>query len=217
MKALEARNLTFQYRGRLSPVLDNISFDLEAGKIVLVTGPSGCGKSTLGYCISGVIPRLIKGHLQGTVVRQGRVGIVFEDPDTQILFPTVEDELAFGPENLCLPRDEIEKRINSTLEVLGLTGLRKHNPSRLSGGQKQLVVLGGVLTMEPDIMVLDETLSQLDAAAQESVKRVFEAFKQQGKTIIMIEHDRSHLNIADEIWYLENGKMSQFPAQKGER
>ncbi len=210
MKAVEARAVTFSYKGQAVPVLDKISFVLEQGQIAAITGPSGCGKSTLGYCLCGVIPNLIKGDFRGEVSWQGRIGIVFQDPDSQIFFPTVEDELAFGPENLCLPRQEIGERIDKTLAQLGLTDLRLANPSRLSGGQKQLVALGGVLTMSPDIFVLDESLSQLDEATRPKIKGALLALKQQGKTLIMIEHDKNNMDIADQIWYLNKGGLERL-------
>jgi energy-coupling factor transport system ATP-binding protein len=210
MTAVEARAVTFQYHGHSSPILNHISFSLPKGQIAALTGPSGCGKSTLGYCLCGVIPRLIQGIFEGEIKWSGRAGIVFQDPDTQLFLPTVEDELAFGPENLCLPRAEIGKRISSVLELLGLTEFRGENPMQLSGGQKQLVALGGVLTLAPDLIILDETLSQLDKAAQARVNTIISGLKQEGKTIIMIEHDKDNLYIADQLWLLDAGKLVPF-------
>jgi energy-coupling factor transporter ATP-binding protein EcfA2 len=145
MRMLEAKSISFRYSGQTPN---------DSGKCYLVFGSrsNNCtyrsfrgGKSTLGYCLSGVIPTLIKGEFSGRITRQGRIGIVFQDADAQVFLPTVEDELAFGPENLCLPRQEIEDRINGILELLNIEELRLKNPARLSGGQKQLVALGGVL------------------------------------------------------------------------
>lgn len=215
MRAAEVRNLTFQYKGQSEPVISDISFDLAAGQIVGLTGPSGCGKSTLGYCLCGVIPRLIKGDFYGQVNLNGRAGIVFQDPDAQLFLTTVEDELAFAPENLCLPREEIEARITGTLELLGISDLRHEKPSRLSGGQKQLVALGGVLTMAPDVIILDETMSQLDDIARAKVKQVLLSLKRESKTIIMIEHDLDTMSVADQIWLLHQGKL-QYQTTSGE-
>lgn len=214
MNAVEARDITFSYQGQAAPVLDNLSFTLGQGQIAVITGPSGCGKSTLGYCLCGVIPNLIKGDFKGEVSWRGRAGIVFQDPDSQIFFPTVEDELAFGPENLCLPRAEIGERIDNTLELLGLTDLRLANPSQLSGGQKQLIAIGGVLTLSPDIIVLDESLAQLDETARPKIKSILLSLKQQGKTLIMIEHDKNNMDIADQICYLNKGKLARIPAAR---
>jgi energy-coupling factor transport system ATP-binding protein len=215
MRMLEAKSVSFRYPEQTDMVLENVSLVLEKGQIVALTGPSGGGKSTLGYCLCGVIPDLIKGDFSGWISRQGRVGIVFQDADAQVFLPTVEDELAFGPENLCLPRQEIGARISSVLELLGIEDLRLKNPARLSGGQKQLVALGGVLTLAPDIIVLDETLSQLDQIVREKVKRILLALKKQGRTIIMIEHDSKITNIADRIWLLEEGRLKLLPSQAG--
>jgi len=212
MKAVDARGITFRYKGQRSFVLENVNFELEQGRIAALTGPSGCGKSTLGYSICGVIPTLIKGEFSGAVTRRGRAGIVFQDPDTQIFLPIVEDELAFGPENICLPREEIGEKIRSALELIGLTELRMKNPAQLSGGQKQLVALAGVLTLSPDIIVFDETLSQLDLAAQDMVKKVLLALKREDKTLIMIEHKKEFLEIADEIWFLNKGELVRRPS-----
>lgn len=212
MIAVQAKSISFRYKGQTDKVLANVSLALKSGQIVALTGPSGSGKSTLGYCLSGVIPDLIEGEFSGSVHLQGRAGIVFQDPDTQIFLPTVEDELAFAPENLCLPRQEIGDRISGVLTLLGLEELRMADPAKLSGGQKQLVVLGGVLTLAPEIIVLDETLSQLDIAARERVKRVLLALKRQGRTIIMIEHERKIIDIADQIWVLERGRLSRVNA-----
>lgn len=211
MKAVEARAITFQYKGQTSPVLENVFFTLEPGIIAAITGPSGSGKSTFGYCLCGVIPDLIEGDFSGEVVLQGRSGIVFQNPDTQIFLPTVEDELAFGPENLCLSREEIGRRISSVLDLIGLTALRYENPAVLSGGQKQLVALGGVLTLSPEIIVLDEILSSLDSAAKQKVIRILLGLKKQGKTLIMIEHEKNNLEIADQIWRLDKGRLERLP------
>ncbi len=212
MLAVEARALSFRYQGQHTLVLDKVNFNLEQGKIAAITGLSGCGKSTLGYCLSGVIPRLIKGDFSGEVNLQGRVGIVFQDPDTQIFLPTVEDELAFGPENLCLAREEIREIISCNLELIGLKELRTENPATLSGGQKQLVALSGVLTLSPDILVLDEPLSQLDNSAKDRVKSILLGLKEEGKTLIIMEHDKKNLLLADQIWCLERGRLFQLPA-----
>ena len=215
MIAVEAKAIHFRYPEQITPVLDGLDFQLKSGQTAAITGASGCGKSTLGYCLCGVIPRLFKGEFPGEVRMQGRVGIVFQDPDSQIFLPTVEDELAFGPENLCLSRLEIGDRVQRTLDLMGIKNLRQENPATLSGGQKQLVVLGAVLTLEPDILVLDEPLAQLDGAATDRVKSILLALKKQGKTLIIIEHDQRNLHLADEIWRLERGQLFQVSGRGG--
>jgi energy-coupling factor transport system ATP-binding protein len=207
MKVLKAEDITFKYGKHGNLLFSNLCFNLREARIVAITGPSGSGKSTLGYCLAGVIPDLIEGVYDGKVERKGQVGIVFQDPDTQIFFSAVEDELAFAPENLCVEREEIGDRIGKVLKDLGIEDLKESNPSRLSGGQKQLVALGSVLTLVPKILILDETLSQLDNAARLQVKRLLSELKAGGVAIVLIEHEKQNYDIADEVWLLEDGKM----------
>lgn len=185
----------------------DISLELEKGRIVAITGPSGSGKSTLGYCLAGVIPRLLEGEYSGAVEIAGRPGIVFQDPDIQVFLPAVEDELAFAPENLCLSPEETGTRIAETLQKLGIPHLLNADPNQLSGGQKQLIALGGVLTLCPDVLILDETLSQLDRESKDRIKLHLLELKAKGVSIVLIEHHSINYDIADEIWLLEKGKL----------
>lgn len=216
MTAVDVKSVSFKYKGQAENVLDNVSFEIKSGQIIAVTGPSGCGKSTLGYCICGIIPGMIRGEFSGSVTLKGSVGIVFQDPDTQIFLPTVEDELAFGPENLCLPREEIGIRI---AEVLGMTGMadnRMQNPSKLSDGKKQLTALSGVLTMYPEILILDETFSHLDISARKTLKEILLSLKKRGTAIILIDHEKKNMEIADQVWYLKRGKLTKVFSENGE-
>jgi len=216
MISVDVQSVSFKYKGQENNVLDNVSFEIESGQIIAVTGPSGCGKSTLGYCICGIIPGMIKGEFSGCVTLKGRAGIVFQDPDTQIFLPTTEDELAFGPENLCLPGEEIGKRITEVLEITRLTDLRTENPSKLSDGRKQLTAFGGVLTMSPEILILDEPFSHLDISARETLKEIIISLKKRGGTIILIEHEKKNMEIADQVWYLKYGKLKKISSENGE-
>lgn len=208
---LRARSVGFRYPGMSQWLFEEVDFEAHEGQIVAITGPSGCGKSTLCCCLAGVIPRFISGEMKGDIKTEGRVGMVFQDPDSQLFLPTVEDELAFGPENLCLPRDEIGRCIETVLHQIGLTHLRASNPAKLSGGEKQLVALGGVLTLRPDVIFLDEALGQLDRAARQRIGALLNGLKQQGKIIIMIEHEPDNLKLADLIWRLEAGRLAAGP------
>ncbi len=147
---LEARDVSFNYLGG-KRLFERVNLQVNAGECVAITGASGCGKSTFCHILAGIIPRSIEGELSGDVFIEGKnicemslcdvikiVGIVFQNPDSQLFAPTVEDEIAFGPENLCLPREEIEKRITDSLDTVGMSDYRFSAPSRLSGGQKQL-------------------------------------------------------------------------------
>lgn len=214
MASVKAKEIEFRYKGQKTPLFSNIFFSLEKGKIAAITGPSGSGKSTLGYCLSGVIPNIFQGIYSGHVEITGRAGIVFQDPDTQVFLPAVEDELAFAPENLCLPREETGNRINKALRDLGIPDLRQIDPSRLSGGQKQLVALAGVLTLEPDLLILDETLSQLDKESKWKVKELLLMLKEKGVAIILIEHNAKSYDIADEIWLLRDGELANITSHK---
>jgi len=220
---IEVDNLWFKYHGQDDYLLKKINLRIAEGEVFAVVGLSGSGKSTLCYCLSGIIPLIYKGDIKGDVYLKGektvdltlpdiavRLGIVFQNPETQLFSPTVEDEVAFGPENLCLDRDEIEKRIESSLDAVGMNEYRNHNPQKLSGGEKQRIALASVLSLNPDILVFDEATSQLDPSAKKKIKNVIDHMKKDGKTIIMVEHDLNTLDIADRIMMLKEGKLVHF-------
>ncbi len=207
MKVLTADNISFTYKGQNTPVFTDVFFELEKGRLAVISGPSGSGKSTLAGCLCGIIPALIPGEFSGEVRADGRVGIVFQDPDSQIFFSDTEDELAFAPENLCLDREEIGRRIDEVLDRLSMENLRNENPARLSGGQKQLVALAAVLTMEPDILILDEAFSQLDDNSKARAREVLLQLKEKGTSIVMVSHDQGDMANADLVLYLENGRL----------
>ncbi len=209
MILLEAKDVSFNYKGQPT-LFEHINLQVSAGQCVAITGDSGCGKSTFCHILSGIIPRSVAGELTGEVLIDGkniedmplcdvikRVGVVFQNPDAQLFAPTVEDEIAFGPENLCMPREEIERRITASLKTVGMSEHRHSGPARLSGGQKQLVALAAVLALEPNILIFDEAMSQLDTEATQMVKENIVKLKSSGKAIIMVEHDEDNLDIAD--------------------
>jgi energy-coupling factor transport system ATP-binding protein len=198
---LAVNKLTCRYQNRSDPALKDISFELHAGQIVLVAGSSGSGKTTLLRCINGLIPRSYKAELSGHILLAGEdyigrplaeisqiVGTVLQDPERQILGAFVENEVAFGLENLGLPRAEIRQRIDQTLRYLGIEHL-KHRPTySLSGGEKQKVALAGVLVMRPAILALDEPLANLDPASAREALRLIRRMAQEGKAVLIIEH-----------------------------
>jgi len=221
--AVEIEGLHFKYRGQKECILNGINLRVCQGEVLAIVGLSGNGKSTLCYALNGIIPNIYKGDLKGSVKIMGRtlkdisivrlatiVGVVFQDPDTQLFSPTVEDEIAFGPENLCLPRKEIGMRIDRVLELTGMVSYRYENPNNLSGGEKQLVALGAVLSLEPDILVFDEAMAQIDKDGKKRIKKVIRKLKDDGKTIIIIDHDFNNLDIADRVVLLKNGKLFDF-------
>jgi energy-coupling factor transport system ATP-binding protein len=193
--------LSFRYRDRDTLAIQDISFDVPAGEVLLVAGASGCGKTTLIRCLNGLIPRSYKGELQGQVALLGQdtaamplarisqmVGTVLQDPERQILGTRVLYEVAFGLENLALPRDEIRERAEQALAYLNIMDLRDRETFHLSGGEKQKVALAGVLAMRPRILILDEPLASLDPASAHETLDFVRQLADEGMTVIMVEH-----------------------------
>lgn len=218
-EAIVAEDISFSYDGR-TKVLDHLSFAVRKGEILGIMGLSGCGKSTLCYCLCGVIPHGLPGTMEGNVYLFGRntrelcmpemarmVGMVFQDPDAQLFLPRVDYELAFGPENLCLPPERIREIIGKVSEMLGLGDWLDRSPHELSGGQKQILALGAVLSLDPDVLVLDEALSQLDEENSLRVQSIIVRLRQRGKTIVVAEHNVTRLGIADRVMALKDGKI----------
>ncbi|WZL72374.1 ABC transporter ATP-binding protein [Clostridiaceae bacterium 35-E11] len=225
-KAIEIIDLYFKYKTQGEFLLKGIDLSVEKGDVLTIVGLSGNGKSTLCYAMCGIIPHIYKGQLTGEVRIDGKsiscmkipeiatkVGIVFQDPDTQLFSPTVEDEIGFGPENLCVPRAEIGQRIERVLKQIDMEAYRYENPNNLSGGQKQLIALGAVLSLEPHILIFDEAMAQIDAQGKQQIKRVIRDLKNRGKTIIMIEHDFNNLDVADRVMLLRDGKLEKFEGE----
>lgn len=198
---LEVEGLNFRYKARPEPALRDLSLTLEPGEILLVAGTSGCGKTTLIRCINGLIPRSYKGELSGRVLLHGQttegmslsrisqiVGTVLQDPERQILGAHVFTEVAFGLENLGLGHEEIVRRVEETLEYLGIGHLRDRETFYLSGGEKQKVALAGVLAMRPSILLLDEPLASLDPASAQEALTLFRRLADEGVSILLVEH-----------------------------
>ncbi|MCZ2126977.1 MAG: energy-coupling factor ABC transporter ATP-binding protein [Anaerolineales bacterium] len=224
---LVIENLTFKYRTRPENAIENISLELKQGELLLIAGASGCGKSTLARCINGLIPRSYRGERRGKVLLHGKdvadlqiaevaqtVGSLLQDPERQIVASNVFNEVAFGPENLGLPRGEIVERVDQALKRLNIEYLRDRETFNLSGGEKQKVALAGVLTMNPSILLLDEPLASLDPASAHEALEVFRSLADEGKTIVLIEH-RVEDAIAikpDRLLYMEGGKIQYLGA-----
>ena len=223
MESVVVHDLTFRYWPEGPVVLDRASFQVAQGEMLAVTGLSGCGKSTLCACLNGIIPHSRDGEMTGSVLVNGKntreyrvaslaleVGLVFQDPDAQLFSPTVEDEIAFGPENLCLPPEQIRERVDQVVALLGIEALREADPNRISGGEKHLVALAAVLALDPPVLVLDEALSGLDAGGRKTVTEVLTTLRRRGKTIIAVEHDLESVAVADRMLVLEGGAIIRW-------
>lgn len=220
MERIVVENLHYKYRDSKF-ALKNI--DLKIGnEFVLLTGRSGSGKSTLVYCLTGLIPHYIwNGEMKGAVWIDGRntkdtpleelakkVGVVLQNPESQIFGMTVEEDLAFSLENTCMPSHEIERRVNEILSFLELDKFRSMPSEALSGGQKQRLVIGSVLALDPEIIVLDEPLSNLDPWGIRLVVSTLEKLKKAGKTIVLVETKiEDIIHLVDRVIALEDGRV----------
>ena len=175
MACIEIENLGFTYPSRQTPTLQGVTTRIPSGAFVLLTGPTGCGKSTLLRTLNGLIPHASVGTLTGTVLLNGKnlstqplattcqqVALLFQNPDDQLFCTLVEDEVAFGLENLGFPPEEIKERIAFALKQVGLSDFQSREISSLSGGQKQRVALAATCAMQPQVLLLDEPTSHLD-------------------------------------------------------
>jgi energy-coupling factor transport system ATP-binding protein len=213
------------------PILHDVSLHIEEGEFVLVVGPSGAGKSTLLRCINGLVPHFYGGEIGGRVRVAGRdpvalqprrmndlVGFVFQDPESQAVVDVVEDELAFAMENQGLPRATMRTRIEEVLDQLNIAHLRRRRLSTLSGGERQRVAIAAVLTLHPQVLVLDEPTSQLDPQAAEEVLDALRKLNHDlGLTIVLAEHRLERVaQYADRILYLPGGGGPPLLDEPGE-
>lgn len=223
MKYLEAAGLTFTYKGTEYPVLNGVNFVAERGERIVINGLSGCGKSTFLYIIAGIIPSEIPGSIEGRIMIDGcntadmsrsdivqKIGTVFQNPDDQIVCRTVEDEIAFGLENLCVPPAEIRRRVDEYMRKYGFEEFALKDPMKLSGGEKKLLSIAGVLVMEPETVILDEPYTGLDDKAAELVSSVIDALQGEGRTLLIAEHNPLYMKGADRVLRLENGKFTEM-------
>ena len=219
---LTAANLCYIYSGQDEPALRNINLEIEEGDFVIVAGPTGCGKSTLALCLTGLIPQVLGGKMSGKVVVDDKdtrdyevfqlaqsVGLVFQNAENQLCSLSVEDEAAFGPENLGVSRKEIEKRVNFALESTSLADLKQRYTFSLSGGQKHRTVIAATLSMLPKVLVLDEPFSELDpVGCREVLETLRELNEKQRITIILIEHKLEQaLGFAKNVILLKEGEI----------
>jgi energy-coupling factor transport system ATP-binding protein len=228
---IEVENLRFRYEGRKAAALCGVDLSVEEGETVLLLGPSGSGKSTLALCLNGLIPHAVGGRMEGRVRVAGldtrttsvaelaqTVGVVFQDPEAQFVTMRVEDEVAFGLENLCLPPEEMDGRIHEALARVGMEGHRSQPVDALSGGFKQRTALASVLAMLPKVLVFDEPTSNLDPASTEEFFEAVLALKRAGGfTVVLIEHKLDRLmHLVDRVVVLAAGgeHLAQGPPRE---
>lgn len=223
MTIIEAKNLTYTYPGGTKPSIRDVSIKIEKGEFTLITGPSGCGKTTLCRCFNGLIPHFYQGEITGEMTISElkvaehpinelakHVGLVFQDPENQLFALSVEKDVAFGMENLGVPREEMRKRVDWALKLAGIYDLRERPPHELSGGQQQRAAIASVLAMQPEVIVLDEPTSFLDPlGAKKIFEVIYELNKTLGITIILVEH-RLDLTAryANHIIIMDDGKVA---------
>ena len=219
MSTIQVNGVSYSYsigEGRTIKALKNISFEVGAGEFIALVGMNGSGKSTLAKLLNGLyIPS------QGTVLVDGidtavddtifdvrkKVGIVFQNPDNQAVATIVEDDVAFGPENLGLPREQIVRRVNQALIDVDMVDFKDRTFSKLSGGQKQRVAIAGILAMLPEVIVLDEATSMLDPKGRKEIMEIIKKLNGMGISIINITHHMDEAVLADRIIVLKNGSI----------
>ena len=224
MKFIEVKNLKIEFTkidesGREVPgktALDGISLDIEKGSFVAVVGMNGSGKSTLAKCFNGLLVpsagRVIVGGFDTAEEAhiwdvRCRVGMVFQNPDNQIVSSIVEDDVAFGPENLGIEPKEIRRRVDEALRRVGMYELKDKGAHMLSGGQKQRIAIAGAIAMRPECIVFDEPTAMLDPKGRASVMSIIRDLNAEGITCILITHFMSEAEQADRVIVLKNGKV----------
>lgn len=226
MKPIVVESLKYKYPGTDALALDDISFEVDEGEVIGIVGKNGSGKTSLSLALTGLIPHFFGGAYGGRVLVDGlevrhssvteiseRVGYVFDNPFTQMTAAkyTVYEEVAFGLENLGLDREEIIRRVDWSLKLLDLEGVKDHHPFNLSGGQMQRVAIAGIIAMRPRILVFDEPTSQLDPEGTEEVFQVIQNLANEGMTILIVSHKLEKIaRFCNKIILLHQGKLVDF-------
>lgn len=227
-KVIEIKDLSFSYKSNISgehlKALDGVSLDIKEGEFVCILGSNGSGKSTLAKLINAqLVPQ------EGDVLVEGmntkdedkiwdiraKCGMVFQNPDNQIVTTIVEEDVAFGPENLGLPPDEIRRRVDMALDIVNMTEFKEHSPTLLSGGQKQRVAIAGILAIMPDVIIFDEPTAMLDPGGRKDVMdTILKLNREENKTILLITHFMEEAIFADRIFIFEDGKIAEVGTPK---
>ena len=214
---IEIKNLVYSYEDAVKSAVDDVSLSIEKGEFIAVLGHNGSGKSTLAKCLNGLFR-----PTSGDVIVDGmntkedediwkiraRAGMVFQNPDNQIVATVVEEDVAFGAENLAVEQSELRQRVDEALSAVEMTEYKDDQPHKLSGGQKQRVAIAGILAMNPDYIILDEPTAMLDPVGrQEVMNTILRLNKEEGKTIILITHFMNEAVQADRVAVMEEGKL----------
>ncbi len=216
------RDVRFKYRGSPDYALDKVSLEIEKGEFVTILGANGSGKSTVCLLANGLIPHAVQGDFEGKVEVFGedttkstvaglstRVGMVFQEPESQLFCMSVEEEVAFGPENLGIPQHEIRERVEWALELVGMKGFNERSPFSLSGGQKQRVAIAAALSMHPEMLVLDEPAYALDPVGRFGLYSVLRELRgKHGMTVLLAERDAEEAAaFSDRLVLMSKGRM----------
>lgn len=213
---IKVSHLTYAYTQNSQPALDDVSFTISSGDWVAIVGHNGSGKSTLAQALDGLIDfKLGNIWVDGTKLTEqsvwtvrSNIGMIFQNPDNQFVGATVEDDVAFGLENMAVPHDEMQARVDEALSEVHMSEFRRKQPEQLSGGQKQRVALAGVIAMQPKIIILDEATSMLDPVGRLEILGVIRKLKKRlGITVLSITHEIDETTDADKIIVLNDGKI----------
>ncbi len=225
---IKTENLGFTYEDSAEensseiPALIGVNINIERGEYVAILGHNGSGKSTLAKLLNMILaPTVGKIYIDGTDITaedfseddvfdiRRKIGMVFQNPDNQLVATIVEEDVAFGPENLGLPREEIRRRVNSSLALVGMTEYARHAPHKLSGGQKQRVAIAGIIAMKPQVIIFDESTAMLDPLGRREVVDIMERLnRDEGITVLNITHYMEEAAKADRVIVINDGKIA---------
>lgn len=218
---IEVKDLVYRYSkeqgdDNLCPAIDHVSIEIKRGEYISIAGSNGSGKSTLARCLNGLLlPNEGKILVDGMDTNDDdliwdirkKIGMVFQNPDNQIVSSMVEDEVAFGPENIGIENPELRKRVDNALKSVGMYEYRNREAHKLSGGQKQRIAIAGAVAMRPDCIVFDEPTAMLDPKGRSQVMKVIRELNDQGITIILITHFMEEVAEADRVLVMKSGKL----------
>lgn len=218
---IEVKDLVYRYSkeqgdDNLCPAIDHVSIEIKRGEYISIAGSNGSGKSTLARCLNGLLL-----PTEGEILVDGmdtndddliwdirkKIGMVFQNPDNQIVSSMVEDEVAFGPENIGIENPELRKRVDNALKSVGMYEYRNREAHKLSGGQKQRIAIAGAVAMRPDCIVFDEPTAMLDPKGRSQVMKVIRELNDQGITIILITHFMEEVAETDRVLVMKSGKL----------